>query len=210
MNLPERINLDEVLANSYRDFHVKGFDYICLQRSPRETWKLYFFEGDVEKAPEVVHPHDHRYCFSTDVMSGSVENVLYEESSPQLSFGAKPFNRFEWRTPLNPGPSGFTFAGETYLKEKVRNCYSKQGPSCYWLTHDAIHTIRIAAPETVILLRQYEDKVPMDVPTSTYSQGDAPSIDGLYSRFTADTLLARLRTFEERTGILIETIEAVQ
>ena len=202
MDLPSRINLEEVLANSYRDFHVKGFDYICLQRSLVETWKLYFFEGDVEKAPEVVHPHDHRYNFLTDVMSGSVENVLYYE---ERGFGAKPFNKFEWRTPLNPGPSGFTYKGETYLKEKVRTLYEKNDG--YWMTHEGIHTIRIAASDTILMLRQYEDIVPMGAPTSTYSQGDAPSIDGLYSRFTADALLDRLRTFEERTGIKIETRE---
>lgn len=205
-NLPDRINVAEVLAHSYRDFHTKGLDYVCLRRSLTETWKLYFFEGAVENASEVVHPHDHRYNFDTHVITGAVENVVYKHSSPELSLGAKPFNRFEWRTPLNPGPHGFTFAEECHLKEVTRMLYEPDGAANYYMEHDAIHTIRIVAPQTVLLLKQYDDRVPLHLPTSTYSRGDAPAIDGLYSRFTADSLLAKLKNFEERTGIRFETI----
>ena len=59
------VSMEEVLANSFRDFHAKGLDYVCLKRRPSETVKLYFFDGDVSKLPEVVNPHDHRYDFST-------------------------------------------------------------------------------------------------------------------------------------------------
>lgn len=71
-----QIPMDYVIANSFKDYHVKGFDYICLQRSPRETVKLYFFDGDVSKMPEVVNPHDHRYDFDTVCLSGAVEYLV--------------------------------------------------------------------------------------------------------------------------------------
>lgn len=62
------VHLDEILAHSFTDFHAKGLDYLCLLRSPEITVKAYFFEGDVASAPEVVVPHDHRYCFNTRVL----------------------------------------------------------------------------------------------------------------------------------------------
>lgn len=46
LDIPETFDMAEVLANSYRDFHAKGLDYICLKRSFKETLKLYFFDGD--------------------------------------------------------------------------------------------------------------------------------------------------------------------
>lgn len=59
-----------LIQNSYRDFHAKGLDYVCLKRTPDHTVKVYFLDGDVSKVPEVVNPHDHRYAFETTVLSG--------------------------------------------------------------------------------------------------------------------------------------------
>lgn len=70
------MNMEEVIANSFKDFHSKGLDYICLRRSPVLTTKLYFFDGDVSKLPEVVNPHDHRYDFSTVCLSGCVFRLV--------------------------------------------------------------------------------------------------------------------------------------
>jgi hypothetical protein len=204
MKLSERVNLDEVLKHSFRDFHVKGLDYICLRRSFIETWKLYFFDGDASKAPEVIYPHDHRYCFDTRVMSGVVENVLYGHTAKPE---APRYNRFEWLTPLNPGPSGFTFIEECGLEELGRLRYSKGNVELYGMNHKQIHTLRIAATNTVLFLKQYEDVVPIGVPTSTYCRGDAPSIGGLYTRFDMDTLVSKLKAFEENTGIRVETLD---
>lgn len=54
------IDLQQALKNSYRNYHAKGVDYLCVGRTPQLTQKIYFidgFEGDV------VVPHDHRYEF---------------------------------------------------------------------------------------------------------------------------------------------------
>lgn len=198
--LPKRFDLGEVVANSYRDFHCKGLDYICLRRSAEITLKLYFFDGDVSKLPEVVHPHDHRYPFETFVVAGRSENIIY-----RIGAGEHPcatFNHFRYDTPLNGG-AGFSWAGEVELSES--NCSSYLPGTGYAMRHDQIHTIRMLANETVLFLVQYEDAVRRAVPTSTFTRSDqAPSLSGLYGRFTPDQVLARLKRFEERTGYRFE------
>ena len=191
--LPDSIDMDEVLANSYKDFHQKGFDYICLKRSPFETLKLYFFDGDASKLPEVVSPHDHRYDFGTTVVAGASENVWFLPDE-----AGERYNAFAYRTPLNGG-DGFTFTGEARLRETRRKAF--QAGQHYHMLAEGLHTIRIVENETVLFLRQYEDRVPLDRPTQTFIRGDkAPSLDGLYSRFTADQVVDRLSRFQERTG----------
>lgn len=192
--LPERVDIDAVVANSYKDFHTKGFDYVCLRRSLTETIKLYFFDGDTWKLPEVVAPHDHRYDFSTYVACGASENVWFERSDLGLIY-----NKFEYRTPLNGG-SGFSFAGEERLSEVQRRRFAP-GRRSYFMAAQDLHTIRIVANETVLVLFQFEDVLPIDKPTSTFTLASAaPGLDGLYSRFKPDEVIARLKRFEEKTG----------
>ena len=95
--LPARLDIDQIVEHSFKDMHVRGFDYLCLHRSPEETIKLYFFDGDMAKKPEVVAPHDHRYDFETYVAAGAVENVWFRRShNDELG---EVFNWFEYRTP---------------------------------------------------------------------------------------------------------------
>ncbi|WP_315729903.1 hypothetical protein [Bradyrhizobium sp. SZCCHNRI2010] len=200
--LPKRIDVDQIVANSFKDYHVKGFDYICLQRSLEETVKLYFFDGDISKLPEVVAPHDHRYDFETYVAAGLSENVWFTRSPIRKDRPGQIFNWFEYRTPLNGG-NGFSFAGEDELFEAKRGRFG-QGDS-YFMHAEDLHTIRIVQNETLLMLVQFEDVVPLDKPTSTFCKGNAPSLDGLYTKFTADEVISRLRKFEERTGLLFES-----
>ena len=74
----DTLDVDEVKSNSFKDFHAKGLDYICLFRSPELTLKAYFFSEGMEsqKVGEVVSPHDHRYNFFTQCYSGRIENHI--------------------------------------------------------------------------------------------------------------------------------------
>lgn len=191
--LPE-VSVEEILANSFRDFHCMGFDYICLRRSPRETVKLYFFDGDVSKLPEIVNPHDHRYDFSTTCIAGRVDNIWYCEAK-----NGQRFQRFAYDTPLLGG-LGFTWVGETKLSEVARRAFKPGGR--YSMLHSEIHTIRMVENESVICLTQYEDLV-RDRPTLTFTRDrEPPSLDGLYNRFTADQVLAKLSRLKERVPSL--------
>jgi hypothetical protein len=187
------LNIDDALAHSYRDFHAKGLDYICLRRSTERTLKLYFFNGDASTLPDVVHPHDHRYPFTTRVICGAMQNSIYVEHDR----GAV-MQRFDFDTPLNGG-DGFSWHSEVRLLESERLTFGSA--SSYRLPHFATHTIRILTNETVLFLDQEADVVAIGDPTKTYTpEREPPSLAGLYSRWTADALIARLVAFQERTG----------
>jgi len=200
--------LEHTLANSYRDFHAKGFDYLCIRRSPSETIKLYFFDGGGVDAPEVVVPHDHRYDFDTWVVAGASENAWYREVAKDDPRGQR-FNEFAYRTPLNGG-DGFTFVRTASLVEFARKTYRPSprgvGPYGYTMASHDIHTIRILEPGTVLGLIQREDVRPLGVPSNSYFREAPPKTwdDGLYRRWTADEVLARLRWLEERVGLRLE------
>jgi hypothetical protein len=192
--------MEEVISNSFKDFHVKGFDYICVRRSPTQTVKLYFFDGDVSKLPEVVNPHDHRYNFETFCIAGSVENLWFDRSGTR-SGSYRTYEKFEYRTPLLGG-NGFRHAGQAQLALIGRQSINP-GES-YWMDFNEIHTIRMVESETVIALVQHEDRVQEDVPTFTYTRDrEPPSLDGLYSKFAAHQIVDRLQRLKERVPSLV-------
>lgn len=184
-------NFDVMLAHSYRNFHVKGFDYLCLKRTPEHTRKVYFFEGNVAHLSEVVNPHDHRYHFETTVLTGVMSNSTYEQDD----LNGNVYNEFEWRTPLLGG-DGFHWKRETRLFERQRFFY-KPGDR-YAMRAEELHTIRMHADTTVIVLDQYADVVPESVPTKTFMQErSAPSTDGLYDKFKPEELRQRLKQYQQ-------------
>jgi hypothetical protein len=190
------ITMDEVIANSFRNYHVKGFDYICIKRSPVETVKLYFFDGDVSKLPEVVSPHDHRYDFKTTVLAGGSQNMWFREAK----YGkGEVFERFAYETPLNGG-EGFIHVGQTRLEMSSRGTY-RPGQT-YGMDHREIHTIRMMENETVLCLIQKEDKVG-DRPTLTFTRhSEPPNLNGMYTRFSADQVMKRVNNLLERVPAL--------
>lgn len=197
----ESLSMEEVVANSFRDYHVRGFDYLCLKRHPKETVKVYFFDGDVSKLPEIVHPHDHRYDFRTAVLCGRSQNVWYEEASEaSIKAGAsKRFEKFAFDTPL-VGGIGFTHVGQADLIESARASY--QAGQWYAMGHREVHTIRMLENETVLALVQYEDRV-TDRPTATFTRHrEPPSLEGMYKRFTPDGIRDKLRVLAERVPTL--------
>jgi hypothetical protein len=182
-------DLDIIIANSFKDFHVKGFDYICLRRSPYLTLKVYFFEGELNQLPEIINPHDHRYDFDTQVLCGRSENIWYGRSQD----GGDEYNRFSYDTPLNGG-KGFTYEAADCLTTIGRMQFKKH--EVYTMRHDQIHTIRMCEEGTVLMLSQFEDVVPGATLTWTKSN-EPPSLDGLYNKFTPDQMLSRLRQIEK-------------
>lgn len=189
------MHIEQMIEHSFRDLHVKGFDYVCLKRTEGHTRKVYFFDGEVSKLPDVVSPHDHRYDFMTTVLCGAMSNSTYREiESPHASDLWETYNEFEWRTPLNGG-DGFTFKKETKLMETKRVSYARD--ASYTMFAEQFHTIRMEQPGTIIMLDQFHDRVPVGVPTRTFMlDRKAPNLDGLYRKFTADELMARLNLIE--------------
>lgn len=201
-------DLDTICANSFRNFHTKGFDYLCLTRTPELTRKVYFFEGNLADLPELVIPHDHRYPFVTTVLAGAVANkTFWAPSSVSADLKAtwesmsEVFDHFEYRTPLNGG-DGFTWAGEKRLKGDPMPRTQTRGRSWHCLENE-VHTLDIRCEGTVIMLEQLADVVPIDAPTNAYRlAGDRtpPSLDGLYDRMTPDHARARIEQFLDLVG----------
>ncbi len=178
--------MQEIIANSFLDFHAKGVSYLCLRRTPERTSKIYFFEGDVSKLPEVAAPHDHRYRFRTHCLTGAVENRLYMPRALDSNCG-RIYQKFEWRTPLNGG-DGFSWVGEECLE--VTDAQVSRCGQSYLMSHDAIHTIQLREPGTVLALEQFADIVPLHSPTTTWMiDREPPSLSGLYRKPTADDVL---------------------
>lgn len=210
MQISERL-MNVMLENSYKDFHVKGFDYVCVSRNPGVyTVKLYFFDGDVSALPEVVAPHDHRYDFATRVIAGGVHNTLFQKTGERKD--SKLYNSFQYRTPLLPEDGeGFKWEGEQWLLDFHQMNFTMGLRDTYKLASNQIHTIKILKPETILALSQ-GPSLPVDF-THTYFQGQAPQgFDGLYRKFTADELIMRMEQLEkvnsEASEAFIKCMEA--
>lgn len=188
--------LDKIAANSFRNFHAKGLDYLCLHRSPELTIKAYFYEAGQDSAPELVCPHDHRYPFSTHVLAGRSGHIRYRERL----LGEPTHELFQWRTPLNGG-DGFTWHHEARLETVSHDRFASG--SSYWCDHDEIHTITINRADTVLLLYQHADTVAIGQATSTYAPlgSAAPSTSGLYDQMPLNVAEDRLRVVLDRLAV---------
>jgi hypothetical protein len=181
----------EIVESSFINFHAKGLDYICLQRSDFFTEKIYFFDNKISQAPEVVHPHNHRYDFLSIVMAGVVQNKIYH-LAPADAFGATIYQKFLWYTPLNGG-SGFEYQTPAGLVLDEQPIYADG--SAWRSKAKDIHTLQIHKEGTIMRLVQCQDEYCVDIPTSTYClDKEPPSLTGLYEKPTADQVIKRLRS----------------
>lgn len=189
------VNIDLALQHSYKDFHAKGLDYVCLRRTPQLTIKAYFFDGLDQKPGEVINPHDHRYPFLTQCYSGVIRNKWYRPHALHQSGVTEQYERFEWMTPLNGG-DGFNWIGLSALENHRIEDFA--AGDWYSMKYDELHTIQVMKPETVIVLAQFADALPLDHPTYTYTDSvEPPSLKGLYREFTADELVARINLLKD-------------
>lgn len=195
--------MQRLLATSYRNFHAKGFDYVCMRRSPDLTLKIYFFDMQPDASgmiPEVVRPHDHRYDFNTAVIRGAITNTVYREVDV---LRGTPYDRLRYYTPLNGG-EGFA-EGHDLVGLVVDNAIEYGVGQQYRSLHRTVHTLNKVLPGTILAVEQYADQVSLRAPTSTYINASEryigqpvkrPDLAGLYDRFTADAMLARLKQLE--------------
>jgi hypothetical protein len=138
-----------------------------------------------------VNPHDHRYDFRTHVLSGWMRNLLFVPCP-----NGTPCHRHNYKTPLNGG-KGFTYAGRTHLRLDDYGIF-ETGETCDMLA-EQIHTIQVR-PDTVLMLEQHEDR--RIEATSTFTQHrEAPSLDGMYYRFTEGELIDRLNEIAEQAKL---------
>lgn len=177
--------LSSILDNSYKNYHVKGFSYLCVHRSNTLTDKIYFFGDEISFKEDLVVPHNHRYDFSTRVIHGSVTNFTFTmQFIPSLDNRYKLHN---YTTPLNGG-KGFDFIHDVGLNIDTTKTYHPK--QWYFSKHSTIHTIRVNKPNSVIRLTQYEDVLDLKTPTLAFSKNViSTNNDGLYEKFRVDEVL---------------------
>lgn len=187
--------LERIAANSFRDFHAKGLDYLCLSRAPDVTKKVYFFDEVDDQASEVVAPHDHRYQFATAVLAGRLMNFRYTTSTISDP-DARAYERFSYMTPLNGG-DGFRWEAEDFLMQQKPVEYLPGSVHSHMPSD--LHTIRVTR-NTVIYLTQGPDIVPLDQATHCWrpaGQRVGPDLSGLYTPMSVDRVCERLRQLSE-------------
>lgn len=179
-----------LIEHSYKDFHCEGLDYICLERSPDYTKKVYFF--DRIKDLSIVNPHNHGYDFVTTVLQGNLVDTKYDETTRVIVGGEH--HKYWWNTPLNGG-KGFEFWGQVFLRERS---YCKLGVGGEVSTdYRDIHTIHVTR-DTVLLLEQFEDKGPGRATNTYFSiHKPLPALDVLYQKFEPREFERRVKQYEK-------------
>ncbi|ATI15711.1 hypothetical protein [Bordetella phage vB_BbrM_PHB04] len=78
--LLEQMDPVEMAQHSTINHHVDGMQYLCLHRSPKLTAKIYLIEQPTNpNSGFLVHPHSHRYPFSSVVLAGQLEHIRFLE-----------------------------------------------------------------------------------------------------------------------------------
>lgn len=195
MKAIDEATLDDMVDNSYKNFHSKGLSYVCLSKYKEDDnkrfsyYKLYVFDGDVSKLSEVVNPHDHRYDFLSYTMKGAVANRIFEENR-FFKKSCSVYNKFKYMTPLNGG-NGFEWEQEVSLFDKSINVYAGQS---WWSRAEEIHTLDIRSNQAMLLIYQAPDLLSTTEHTVTYvKEKEPPSLTGLYDKFKTDELISLLQ-----------------
>lgn len=155
----EGLNCEKAALHSQLDHHVEGLNYLNLSRSPKFTLKLYLIEAEVGNNHGVVpggegylvSPHSHRYEFMTQVLAGSVTNVLFKQAKNRSGYETGPFDLFAY----NPDSCGFEPQGSRGLVIKSQNTYHMD--ETYYIRTDEIHTLQTTGIPTLLCLTQFED-----------------------------------------------------
>lgn len=156
----EGLNIEKAAAHSQIDHHTPGLNYLNLQRSDKFTLKLYLIEGlNNNNGGYLIHPHSHRYEFSTTVLAGQIKNVVLNDAD--LSGGLRgdkssrfPMNRFNYSF---EGGAGLT-PERTWLEVDPELSLIYTAGDSYYLNTKQIHTLETFDVPTLLCLSQFEDK----------------------------------------------------
>lgn len=154
-NMTAPFELEQAAQHSTINHHANGMDYLCLNRDPDgETLKLYLIE-EPHKAKErsgyLVHPHTHRYPFSTIVLSGMVDHYRFKAKPCEAT------DKDAW--------SKFPFFAETrelgkpdHVTLRTVSIEEHHEGGVYFVNPDEIHTLSMISVRPLLLgLTQYPD-----------------------------------------------------
>lgn len=139
---------------------------------------------------------------TSPVLAGLSRNRVYQRATEKHR-GARAFDAFDYLTPLNGG-DGFTWRETAWLRILYDQDYGPRDDG-YIMASSDVHTIQIVEPETILIIEQFADEVPIDKPTTAYrplGRNTPFDLSGLYSRMTADHALKRVGHLAEH-GLVV-------
>ncbi|EFC48113.1 predicted protein [Naegleria gruberi] len=176
-----QLPLKKLCEHSFKDYHVRGVNYLCLERSCNITTKVYLLDPVEHGKGYVANPHNHRYHFKTTVLNGSLKNLVFEERQAQ-----EDHSDLYWKYAYFHHTHQFERLNKVLLHlNHIDHC--EVGES-YDLSPNEIHTIQVSEKEpTVLFLQQYPDVVPESYPGEFYCrESSPPNVDGLYQRYSEE------------------------
>jgi len=90
-------NLDQLCAQSIKNFHFPGLNYVCFQFSPEQTIRLYIVEPADNLNTRAVNIHNHLYDSQILVLHGNILNTVYK-----LDNNSDEFNIYSLTSALHP------------------------------------------------------------------------------------------------------------
>ncbi|MEO1093537.1 MAG: hypothetical protein AAFX01_01390 [Cyanobacteria bacterium J06638_28] len=180
-------NHPQMLAKSYQDYHVKGFNSIILTSAENLTIRLYIcLPGETALNPnnDNILVHNHSFDFQTQVLIGYLENAVYETSKVTTQEGV--WHKYIYESALNntTGEMKLKFIEETPL-ELVKLQHVEAGAS-YCLHHHELHRIFVPNDRLVAMLFWQHRKIEQTpLIFSKVAQPEVFPTTGLYNRFAS-------------------------
>lgn len=181
-------NQQHMLAKSYKDYHVKGFNSIILNSSENLTIRLYVClpgETTLNSNNDNVLVHNHSFDFQTQVLIGYMENAIYEASVIKTQEGIWHKYIYESALSNTTREMRLKFVEQTPL-ELVKLQHVEAGAS-YCLHHQELHRIFVPDDQLVAMLFWQHCKVEQTpLIFSKVAQPEVFPTTGLYNRFASE------------------------
>jgi hypothetical protein len=182
-------NLQRMIKSSYKDYHVKGFNSIILFQADNLTIRLYVCKpGETQLNPnnDNVLVHNHSFDFQTQVLTGYMENAVYELSECQTKEGVWYQYLYESALKNYDQKMRLKFIDKNYLN--LNQIERVEIGSSYFLRHDEFHRIFLPNDRLVSMLFWQHQKIDnTPIVFSKIPQPETLPTEGLYNRFADET-----------------------
>lgn len=135
------------LANSsFENYHAEGLNYLCLLRNTRMTVKAYIFTPELKPVDGnwLVWPHNHRYRFAHQTITGRILNERFVLDGDDDHFDIYSFDP-DFKRPSRIGRTGLRLTTST--------------PDDFaMLDPNELHTLRVCTKNAIALQVQYHDE----------------------------------------------------
>ncbi len=180
--------IQQMLDKSYKNYHVKGFNSIILSCSQNLTVRLYVCQpGETELNPnnDNILVHNHSFDFQTQVLTGYVDNAVYETSDFATKEGIWHKYIYESALRSKKREMKLTFIEQTNLE--LVEIQRVEAGSSYFLNHKKFHRIFVPNDRLVSMLFWQHQKVEQTpIIFSKIPQPEIFPTDGLYHRFSGE------------------------